>query len=106
MKLDSSRFASMLSAYAAGLTQEDFPLGSGECWARAQLTAELLDYLPLRYVEGVLHSDGDLMGEEGKGAHAFCVLGTDDSTLVIDPMVGQYACEVGDTDGFVWEFDD
>ena len=105
INLSGDHLARLLSIWAAGLTHADYPLGSGECWDRARAVIEHLDHLPLQYVEGVLHHSGDAMGDEGSGAHAFCLLQVDDEMpLVLDPMVGEYLVTVGgDASEFTWE---
>jgi hypothetical protein len=90
-RITGERYAAVLSAFAAGGTVADYPLGSGECWNRAQATLELLSHMPLEYVEGALHSP---VGMEplNYGDHAFCVLREEgEVVLIIDPMVGEMA---------------
>jgi hypothetical protein len=90
-RITGERFASTLSAFAAGATCDTHPLGCGRCWDRARETQLLLDHLPLEYAEGWLHSP---VGMEplGYGEHAFCVLREEgEVVLIIDPMVGEMA---------------
>jgi hypothetical protein len=103
-RITGERFAAVLSAYAAGGTVADYPLGSGECWNRAQATLELLDHLPLEYVEGVLHSP---VGMEplNYGEHGFCVLREGgEVVLIVDPMAAEMAVQgIGDPAEMTWE---
>ena len=83
------RFAAVLSAFAGGATLDDYPLGSGECWARARATLQVLDHMPLEYVEGVLHSPVG-MEPDGYGPHGFCVLRDQgEVVLIVDAMIGE-----------------
>jgi hypothetical protein len=103
-RITGERFASTLSAFAAGATCDTHPLGCGRCWDRARATLQVLDHLPLEYVEGVLHSP---VGMEplNYGEHGFCVLREGgEVVLIVDPMAAEMAVQgIGDPAEMTWE---
>lgn len=105
--IKGERYAPSLSAFAAGATQADYPLGSGECWDRARATLQVLDHMPLEYCTGTLHSPVG-MEPTGSGPHGFCILREQgEVVLIVDPMVGEMAI-LGYCDPFDlrWELDE